>query len=218
MLLMKIVQRVKHLLVASSTVSRDGQTFAGCQGRKTFRECNFHPHRFIGDPMQINFRTPNRRKVGLKATAVAALVTAGLSLALAHADPGNGNSNGKGNGKGNGQTDHGWAKNPYSPAYDHPWRRGVIPTIDVKAKMDKWDDETYHNGQPYAGQQPGAAAGQLAYNGGNQGVGVNSGISKVYVVFYGTQWGNQTTDAKGDLKFSNDAASAASAVQEMFRA
>ncbi|MEY9871806.1 hypothetical protein ABH931_001279 [Streptacidiphilus sp. MAP12-33] len=64
-----------------------------------------------------------------------------------------------------------------------------------------------------------AATGQetLSYGGGVDGIGVQSGHSKVYLVFYGTQWGTQSTDANGNLKFSGDSAGAAGAAQQMFK-
>ncbi|WP_197715254.1 putative Ig domain-containing protein [Nocardioides baekrokdamisoli] len=40
---------------------------------------------------------------------------------------------------------------------------------------------------------------------------------KVYLVFYGNQWGNETTNAQGYQAFSNDAANAAVAAQQLFK-
>ena len=57
----------------------------------------------------------------------------------------------------------------------------------------------------------------LSYGGGTGGVGVMSGQAKVYLVFYGNQWGTSTTDASGYLNFSNDAAGAGPAAQKMFK-
>ncbi|MEO7324793.1 MAG: PKD domain-containing protein, partial [Dokdonella sp.] len=57
----------------------------------------------------------------------------------------------------------------------------------------------------------------LTYGGGVNGVGVLSGQSKVYLIFYGTQWGTQSTDGNGNAKFTNDAAGAAGAAQQMFK-
>jgi serine protease len=57
----------------------------------------------------------------------------------------------------------------------------------------------------------------LAYGGGIDGIGVQSGHSKVYLVFYGTQWGTKTTDANGNAKFSGDSKGAAGAAQQMFK-
>ncbi|WP_344469729.1 Ig domain-containing protein, partial [Kitasatospora kazusensis] len=100
--------------------------------------------------------------------------------------------------------------NPYSPAYQHSYRHGVIPTIQQNAKMKAWS----------AGQAtPDAATGPetLSYGGGIDGIGVQSGHSKVYLVFYGNQWGSQSTDGNGNAKFSGDADGAAGATQQMFK-
>jgi serine protease len=61
------------------------------------------------------------------------------------------------------------------------------------------------------------SARTLAYGGGVDGIGVQSGHSKTYLVFYGTQWGTSSTDANGNLKFTGDAYGAASAAQQMFK-
>ncbi|MFE0465358.1 putative Ig domain-containing protein [Kitasatospora sp. NPDC058965] len=70
-----------------------------------------------------------------------------------------------------------------------------------------------------AHQAQAAATGQetLSYGGGVDGIGVQSGHSKVYLVFYGNQWGTQSTDANGNAKFSGDSAGAAGATQQMFK-
>ncbi|MBS2961452.1 putative Ig domain-containing protein [Actinocrinis puniceicyclus] len=57
----------------------------------------------------------------------------------------------------------------------------------------------------------------LSYGGGIDGIGVQSGHSKVYLVFYGNQWGSSSTDSNGNLKFSGDADGAAGAAQQMFK-
>jgi serine protease len=64
-----------------------------------------------------------------------------------------------------------------------------------------------------------AATGQetLSYGGGVDGIGVQSGHSKVYLVFYGTQWGTQGTDSNGNATFSGDQYGAAQAAQNMFK-
>ncbi|MFI1092394.1 putative Ig domain-containing protein [Streptomyces sp. NPDC020917] len=99
--------------------------------------------------------------------------------------------------------------NPYSPAYDHAYRHGVVPTLQQNAKMKSWA----------AAQASPAATGPetLSYGGGIDGIGVQSGHSKVYLVFYGTQWGTQSTNSSGDATFSGDPDSAAPAAQEMFK-
>ncbi|OLE20747.1 MAG: hypothetical protein AUG49_23990 [Catenulispora sp. 13_1_20CM_3_70_7] len=103
-------------------------------------------------------------------------------------------------------------RNPFSPAYGANYRHGVMPTLEVKKHMDAW---AAANPAP-AGTTTGPQT--LAYGGGIDGIGVQSGAKvKVYLVFYGTQWGTQTTNSRGDLTFSGDAAGAAGAAQEMFK-
>jgi serine protease len=99
--------------------------------------------------------------------------------------------------------------NPYSPAYNHAYRHGVMPTRHVHALMQQWA-----NMQPHTlvtSEQTLTKGAAVA------GVGVLDGQSKVYLVFYGTQWGTSSTDANGNLKFTNDTAGAAGAAQQMFK-
>jgi putative Ig domain-containing protein len=100
--------------------------------------------------------------------------------------------------------------NPYSPAVGHSYRHGVLPTVATQAKMNG-----YAKAHPSAITATGPQT--LSYGGGIDGIGVQSGHSKVYLVFYGTQWGTQTTDANGNAKFSNDSAGAAGVTQQMFK-
>jgi hypothetical protein len=89
--------------------------------------------------------------------------------------------------------------NPYSPAYNHPYRRGVIPTRPQLAKMRAW-----------ASSHPGSAAAaatepnDLNYGGGIDGIGVTTGQEHVYLVFYGSQWGTESTNSGGDITLSGD--------------
>ncbi len=103
-------------------------------------------------------------------------------------------------------------RNPYSPAFGHPYRHGVIPHRDVHAKMKQW--EATHA----------AATGTetLSYGGGtsssSQGnVGVMDSHVKVYLVFYGSQWGTQGTDSNGNATFSGDPDGGAPVAQQMFK-
>ncbi|MBR7825722.1 putative Ig domain-containing protein [Actinospica sp. MGRD01-02] len=57
----------------------------------------------------------------------------------------------------------------------------------------------------------------LSYGGGVDGVGVNSGKNKVYLVFYGSQWGTEGTDANGNATFSGDPDGGAPVAQQMFK-
>jgi hypothetical protein len=103
----------------------------------------------------------------------------------------------------------GATNNPYSPAYGHAYRHGVVPTRDVHAKMTAWD-------AAHPAATTATSAQTLSYGGGVDGIGVQSGHSKVYLVFYGTQWGTQTT-TNGISSFSGDANHAAEAAQNMFK-
>src|SRR5581483_4898920 len=102
------------------------------------------------------------------------------------------------------------AVNPYSPAYQHSYRHGVIPTIGQLAKM-----RSYAAAHPNATTATGPET--LSYGGGIDGIGVQSGHSKVYIVFYGNQWGTSSTDGNGNLKFTGDSSGVASVAQEMFK-
>src|SRR3954465_8920034 len=99
--------------------------------------------------------------------------------------------------------------NPYSPANGHSYRHGVIPTLATHAKMNTWAKQ--HAVPAATGPKT------LSYGGGVDGIGVQSGHSKVYLVFYGTQWGTQTTDANGISTFTGDPNGAAPVVQKMFK-
>ena len=97
--------------------------------------------------------------------------------------------------------------NPYSPAYGHSYRHGAVPTRAQLAKM-----KGYQNAHPAA-----ASANTLSYGGGIDGIGVTSGHEKVYLVFWGSQWGTQGTNSNGDLTFSNDSDNGAPLIQNMFK-
>jgi serine protease len=102
---------------------------------------------------------------------------------------------------------HPRVENPYSPAYRHPYRHGVVPTLATNAKMREWQ----------ASHATALAANDLNYGGGVDGIGVTTGHPKVYLVFWGTQWGTASTDGNGDTTFSGDSAGAAPKLQEMFK-
>ncbi|HZR53365.1 MAG TPA: putative Ig domain-containing protein [Streptosporangiaceae bacterium] len=99
--------------------------------------------------------------------------------------------------------------NPYSPAYQHAYRHGVVPTIAQNLKMQHWKQ-----------QHPGAAAASandLNYGGGIDGIGVTTGAEKVYIVFYGSQWGTQSTNSNGDVTLSGDPSGLAPYYQEFIK-
>jgi hypothetical protein len=105
----------------------------------------------------------------------------------------------------------GAAANPYSPSFGHPYRRGVTPTRLVNDQIRSY--RSTHASTP----QSQAGSGPLQYGGGVDKIGVTTGAPKVYLVFYGSQWGQSGTDAKGDLTFSNDPVGMAARVQQLFK-
>ena len=102
--------------------------------------------------------------------------------------------------------------NPYSPAYGHAYRHGVMPNRDVFNKMK------HYNAQHALAVYSAATGTQtLSYGGGIDGIGVMSGHAKVYVVVYGNQWGSQSTDANGNATFTGDPDGAVPVAQNMFK-
>ncbi|MDH6575473.1 Ig domain-containing protein [Kitasatospora sp. MAP5-34] len=59
---------------------------------------------------------------------------------------------------------------------------------------------------------------QMTYRGGQDSIGVTTGQPKVYLIYWGTQWGTQGTDpASGDATLSGDPDSAAPYQQDFFK-
>ena len=114
--------------------------------------------------------------------------------------------------------------NPYAPSYHHRYRHGAVPTRGAIVRMASW-----------ARQHPGAAAASPAlspaasptvaaasaknarYGGGVDGIGVTTGDEKVYLVFFGSQWGTAGTNSKGDLTLSGDPSGEAPYLQELLK-
>jgi hypothetical protein len=103
----------------------------------------------------------------------------------------------------------GGVSNPYSPAYGHSYRHGAVPTRELNTQMHRWEAQT-------KGAKP-TSSKMLSYGGGVDGVGVTSGAPQVYLVFYGSQWGTQTTDTGGNLTFAGDPKAGAPVVQKLFK-
>ena len=102
----------------------------------------------------------------------------------------------------------GTVNNPYSPAYGHAYRHGVVPTLAQDVKMKHW-------ASTHAAAA--ASANNLNYGGGIDGIGVTTGPEKVYLVFYGSQWGTQSTNANGDVTLSGDPSGEAPYDQEFMK-
>ena len=100
--------------------------------------------------------------------------------------------------------------NPYSPAYRHGYRHGIIPTIARLRLMRRWALQ-----HPLA--RSATSAIDLNYGGGIDGIGVTTGHEKVYLVFWGSQWGTQGTDSNGDITLSGDPYGLAPYLQEFMK-
>jgi serine protease len=94
---------------------------------------------------------------------------------------------------------------PASPATPPVHPHGVLPTVQAA--------QAARSGHV----SPAITSKTLQYGGGVDGIGVTTGKEKVYIVFWGTQWGTSSTDSNGNLKFSNDTLGAAGRVQQMIK-
>jgi serine protease len=74
-----------------------------------------------------------------------------------------------------------------SLAQNHPYRHGVVPRLSTPGGL------------------PGPSSlNNLSYGGGIAGVGVTTGAPRVYLVFWGSQWGTQATNSQGNVTLSGD--------------
>jgi Putative Ig domain len=96
------------------------------------------------------------------------------------------------------------AAGPPAGLASHLYRRGVVSTLSVARAS-----------QPSSGAR--AIIGPtLRYGGGTDGIGVTTGHPKVYLVFWGSQWGTPST-AKGILSLSGDPSGIAPYLQGLFK-
>jgi hypothetical protein len=84
-------------------------------------------------------------------------------------------------------------------AQGHRWRHGVVPQRGSKAASFF------------------SSGGNLSYGGGISGVGVATGPPKVYLVFWGSQWGTQSTNTAGNYTYGGDPKSMAPDLQAFFK-
>lgn len=103
----------------------------------------------------------------------------------------------------------GGSANPYSPAAGHSYRHGVLPTTGRLHLMRQWASKQ--------AAVPAASRMNLSYGGGIHGKGVTSGHEKVYLVFWGSQWGSRGKDGHGDTTLANDPSGAAPYLQQLFK-
>ena len=79
----------------------------------------------------------------------------------------------------------------------HPYRHGLVPTLPTSL--------------------PNLGLNNLQYGGGTGGVGVTTGAEKVYLVFWGSQWGSQGTDPNGYTTLAGDPNRTAPVLQGFFK-
>src|ERR1035437_11181455 len=143
------------------------------------------------------FSKRKRSTTLFRASTLAVVVAATLTQAPAFASPAPSDSPGAATQQ----------TNPYSPASGHGYRHGAFSSRDTHTKMQAWQRANYSATGPQT----------LAFGGGVDGIGVTSGTPKVYLIFYGTQWGTQGTDANGNLTFSTDTVGGGQQLQSMFK-
>jgi hypothetical protein len=85
-----------------------------------------------------------------------------------------------------------------SRSTDHSYRHGLVPTLQ-HGRPETVNQHRHGLSLPGLG-----GVKQLKYGGGTSGVGVTTGSEKVYIVFWGSQWGAQGTDASGNATFTGD--------------
>ncbi|GAA1899484.1 hypothetical protein [Lapillicoccus jejuensis] len=103
--------------------------------------------------------------------------------------------------------------NPYSAqASGHAYRHGAVLTRHQHELATGWQAQ---HASPSSRRA--TSAQTLSYGGGVDGIGVTSGHEKVYLVFWGTQWGTQSTNASGNVTFTNDTAGGSAKLESMFK-
>ncbi|HEX9033506.1 MAG TPA: Ig domain-containing protein, partial [Streptosporangiaceae bacterium] len=99
---------------------------------------------------------------------------------------------------------------PYSPMHAHGYRHGAFPTKARLARMRTWAIN-------HPNAVPAASANDLKYGGGIDGIGVTTGPQRVYLVFYGSQWGTQGTNGSGNVTLSGDPSGEAPYLQALMK-
>ena len=145
----------------------------------------------------LSFSKRKRSAILFRTSTLAVVVAATLTQTPAYASPAPSDSPGAATQQ----------TNPYSPKVGHPYRHGAFTTRATNSKMKNWQRANIQATGPQT----------LSYGGGVNGIGVTSGTPKVYLIFYGTQWGTQGTDTGGNLTFSTDTAGGAPQLQNMFK-
>jgi serine protease len=97
-----------------------------------------------------------------------------------------------------------------------PYRHGLVSAIGAASAVASGPGRAAGAAKP-AGASQAASAGNLAFGGGTNGVVVTTGAPRVYLVFWGSWWGSQSTNAQGDATFSGDPKAMAPLLQEFMK-
>jgi hypothetical protein len=154
-------------------------------------------------------RTPRRGRTGRTARSAlaAAAALAASALTAAGAAPAAAGQHGQRGGR---PVQARSVADPYSPSFGHSYRQGAIPSRISLARMRAWA------GRPRTGARA-ISSTQLSYGGGINGIGVMTGHEKVYLVFWGSQWGSAGKNGSGNLTLAGDPSDAAPDLQRLFR-
>ena len=96
-----------------------------------------------------------------------------------------------------------------APAYSngHAYRHGAVP----------FKGHQHSVGGSLPSSQAATGPNDVAYGGGISGVGVTTGAEKVYLVFWGSQWGTQGTNSAGNATYTGDPKGVAPDLQAFFK-
>lgn len=111
-------------------------------------------------------------------------------------------------------------------ARGHAYRYGVVPLLRRRrahaARHSRRGRRTHaaprsrRGRRAHAASQP-STGGNLIYHGGLAGAGVVTGAPRVYLVFWGSQWGSVATNGQGDVTLSGDSMGMAPDLQEFMK-
>jgi serine protease len=94
---------------------------------------------------------------------------------------------------------------PAAATSTHAYRHGLVPTL------------AYYNAHKAQFVQAATGPNDMSFGGGISGVGVTTGHEQVYLVFWGSQWGTQSTNGSGYFTYSGDSKGVAPDLQAFFK-
>ena len=92
----------------------------------------------------------------------------------------------------------------------------VAATTPITPTTPAASHKVIHPVKPASGVRA-ARVSQLRYGGAVDGIGVTTGTPKVYLIFWGSQWGTAGSDAAGNLTLTGDPKGVAPVLQKLFK-